>query len=332
MSPAEELAQARAQLQVMEGRLTDAHPDVRRLRRRVAQLEAQVQVRRRRPRHPGPASPPRRAAARQTAAELLRERRIRDTRAELDAINRRILALQKDQQRLQQETSLYQARLEAAPIRESEQIELMRDYETVQELYRRLLAKHEESKIAANHGEPARSASSSACSIPRSFRERPFSPDRAQAERLGIVLGLLIGLGIVAALEFTDSTLKSEEDIRTVLALPVIATIPIFAPKPNRPSRRRLRGLLTGSGAGSWSSPPQLSGAYADDYRADTVTRRESRSPRSAPPDGPRSGSERRRQAPRRQDRAVGGGASRQRRAVPASRRHAPSRAGADRA
>ena len=64
--------------------------------------------------------------------------------------------------------------------------------------------------------------------------DRPFSPDRLKLNAIGIALGLLIGLGIVAALEFMDATLKSEEDIRTVLALPVIATIPMFAPKLGR--------------------------------------------------------------------------------------------------
>jgi polysaccharide chain length determinant protein (PEP-CTERM system associated) len=242
LSPAEELAQSRAQLQLVEGRLTAEHPDVRRLRRRVAQLEAQVQAAK--PPSPAPAvaavAPPPAA----TAAQLLRDRRIRDTHADVDAINGRIAALQRDQQRLQQEIRLYQARLEAVPIRESEQVELTRDYETVQELYRTLLAKHEESKIAEAM-EKGRVGEQFRVLDPALVPDRPFSPDRVKLTGLGIALGLLIGLGIVAALEFMDGTLKSEDDIRTVLALPVIATIPIFSPK----RRRRLHGLIPGSRA-----------------------------------------------------------------------------------
>jgi polysaccharide chain length determinant protein (PEP-CTERM system associated) len=244
LSPAEELAQSRAQLQVAEGRLTAEHPDVRRLRRRIAQLEAQVQAAK--PPSPAPAvaavAPPPVPAA--TAAQLLRDRRIRDTRADVDAINGRIAALQRDQQRLQQEIRLYQARLEAVPIRESEQVELTRDYETIQELYRTLLTKHEESKIAEAM-EKGRVGEQFRVLDPALVPDRPFSPDRVKLTGLGIALGLLIGLGIVAALEFMDGTLKSEDDIRTVLALPVIATIPIFSPK----RRRRLHGLIPGSRA-----------------------------------------------------------------------------------
>jgi polysaccharide chain length determinant protein (PEP-CTERM system associated) len=248
LSPADELKQIQGQLTLMEGRLTDAHPDVRRLRRRAEQLEAQVtaQAHVATPRSPSAVPAPPAPKAPQTAAELLRERRIRDTRAELDALNRRILAQQKDQQRLQQETALYQARLEAAPIRESEQIELMRDYETLQALYRGLLTKREDSKIAANL-ERRQVGEQFKVLDPPLVPERPFSPDRLKLNAIGIFIGLLLGVGIVAAREFTDSTLKSEEDIRTVLALPVIATIPIFSPQT---SVRRLRGLLMGPAAG----------------------------------------------------------------------------------
>ena len=44
----------------------------------------------------------------------------------------------------------YQGRLEAMPARETELIELTRDYSTLQQMYSGLLAKNEESKIAAN--------------------------------------------------------------------------------------------------------------------------------------------------------------------------------------
>ena len=121
----------------------------------------------------------------------------------------------------------------------------------MQELYRTLLSKHEEAKIAEAM-EKGRVGEQFRVLDPALVPDRPFSPDRVKLNALGIVLGLLIGVGIVAALEFMDATLKSEEDIRTVLALPVIATIPVFAPKMRngRPtaaagcSRGRARAVL----------------------------------------------------------------------------------------
>ena len=242
LMPDLELREAREQLQLLAGRLTDAHPEIVRLRRRVHKLE---QLTASSAAAPSAAAP----VTARTAADLQRERRIRDIRAEVDAVSRRIAAQQQEQQRVQAETALFQARLEAAPIRESEQTELMRDYETLQQIYRNLLAKREDSKIAANLerrqvGEQFRVLD------PARVPERPFSPDRLRLNLIGAFVGLLIGVAFTAGLEYMDTTLKTEEDIRMVLGLPVVATIPILAsPLATIPLRARLRWVFTGAAA-----------------------------------------------------------------------------------
>jgi hypothetical protein len=123
--------------------------------------------------------------------------------------------------------ALYQSRLDAAPIREAELTELMRDYETIQTIYRGLLAKREDSKVAANLevrqvGEQFRVLD------PARVPEAPFSPDRTRIELLGVAVGLLIGLGAAGLREYLDQTLKTEDDVRNVLGLPVIATVPVL--------------------------------------------------------------------------------------------------------
>jgi polysaccharide chain length determinant protein (PEP-CTERM system associated) len=245
VSPAEELSQAQAQLQVMEGRLTNAHPDLRRVRRRIAQLERQIAN------QPAPTPGVAGPAAVRSPLDMQRDRRIRDFRAELDALNRRIAAAEQQQAKLIAESALYQSRLEAAPVRESELKELNRDYETMQQIYRTLLAKREDSKVAANLerrqvGEQFRVLDRAR--VP----EQPFSPDRLKLNAIGIALGLLLGLGLAAALEFMDSTFKTEDDIRLVLALPVIATIPILESHASSGPGARLRvpWILTAAAAG----------------------------------------------------------------------------------
>jgi len=52
--------------------------------------------------------------------------------------------------RLRQAVVDYQHRVEAVPGHESEQTDLMRDYDTLQKSYSSLLAKKEDSKISAN--------------------------------------------------------------------------------------------------------------------------------------------------------------------------------------
>jgi hypothetical protein len=80
---------------------------------------------------------------------------------------------------------------------------------------------------------------------------------------LGSLFGLGLGLGLVAFLEFRDSSFRSQDDVTSVLALPVLAQIPIIVtvrrtaqdwPPPSNGSLRNggdLRGGRSG-GVEAW--------------------------------------------------------------------------------
>jgi polysaccharide chain length determinant protein (PEP-CTERM system associated) len=213
-TPHEQLENARRRLANLEARLTPAHPDIARLKRTVAQLEQK-------------AAAETATAPAGSAPESLRERRARELRTDLDTLTREIATRGTEQRRVRDEMALYQSRLDAAPVREAELTELMRDYETMQQIYRTLLGKREDSKVAANL-EQRQVGEQFRVLDPARVPERPFSPDRARINLLGAVFGLLLGLGATALLEYFDNTLKSEEDVRTLLGLPVVATIPVL--------------------------------------------------------------------------------------------------------
>ena len=222
----EQLEDGRRKLVALEARLKPAHPDITRLKRRLAQLEEKSRIE--------AASP---AAPQTTGVGAAREGRVLEIRADLEAVKREIAAKQDEQRKIQAEMALYQSRLDAAPIREAELTELMRDYDTIQSIYTGLLAKREDSKVAANLelrqvGEQFRVLD------PARVPETPFSPDRTRIQLLGVAAGLLIGLGAAALREYVDQTLKTEDDVRTVLGLPVIATVPVLT--------------ITRKPAGSW--------------------------------------------------------------------------------
>lgn len=54
----------------------------------------------------------------------------------------------------------------------------------------------------------------------------PVYPDRLRSLFYGLVLGGLVGLGLSLLREFTDTRVRSAEDIRHVLALPILGIIP----------------------------------------------------------------------------------------------------------
>jgi polysaccharide chain length determinant protein (PEP-CTERM system associated) len=213
------LEAARQQLARLELRLTAEHPDVRRTRSNIADLEKQVEAE--------AAGAP--AGAVSTAPlsvdDMHRRERLSSLRAELDGLNRTISVKEVEERRLRGVIAEYQSRIDTVPGLESEWISLSRDYDTLQQAYRLLLQKSEESKMAANLerrqiGEQFRVLD------PARVPTKPMSPQRLFVNLGGLVLGLVLGLGLVGLLEFIDSTYRAETDVVNALSLPVLAVVP----------------------------------------------------------------------------------------------------------
>jgi uncharacterized protein involved in exopolysaccharide biosynthesis len=116
------------------------------------------------------------------------------------------------------------------PTRESELVELTRDYSTLQEAYSDLLKKQEDSKLAANLerrqiGEHFKILD--AASLP----EKPYNQKQKLLGLLaGPAAGLMFGLLMAGFLEYRDSTFKTDADVVAVLSLPVLAQVPLMEP------------------------------------------------------------------------------------------------------
>lgn len=242
-SAAQQYALAQAQLRSLETRLTPAHPDIIRLRKQVADLEAKVRAEEAQ-QHSREADGAARSAAIVSAAEFARQNRISALRAERTNLERQISARQGEEQELRAKIDEYQARVELVPRRESEMIGLTRDYETLQESYRALLAKKEESQIAANL-ERQQSGEQFRVLDPARMPDAPFSPDRPRISLIGAAVGLLLGLGLIGFLEFRDSTFRTDADVVQVLDLRVLAVVPIVLSRAEQRRRQMLRLAMT---------------------------------------------------------------------------------------
>jgi polysaccharide chain length determinant protein (PEP-CTERM system associated) len=217
---AQELAEARSDLQALELRLKPGHPDVGRARRRVAELQVKAD-------QEALAQPvsPENAPAQSAAA--LRRNRLEEMRTELSNLEKQIVYKTEKEQELRGNLAIYQGRIEATPTRESELADLTRDYGTLQAAYRNLLAKKQDSQISANLerrqiGEQFRILD--AARLPA----RPDSPNRPRYYQLGVAAGLGFGLALAALLEYLDRTMRSEGDVRAALNVMVLATIPVI--------------------------------------------------------------------------------------------------------
>ena len=220
----QQLEAARQHLARLELRLTNEHPDVIRARRMVGDLEVKADEEAKLAQ-----SSPTAATARPTSPEETQRReRVSSLRAELDGITQQIASKERDQARLRGQIADYQGRINSVPGLESEWTSLSRDYDTLQESYRGLLKKSEESKVAANLerqqiGEQFRVLD------PAQVPLRPLSPQRLIINAGGLALGFVIGLLLIGGLEFLDATYHNEADVVGALALGVVAVIPQVA-------------------------------------------------------------------------------------------------------
>jgi polysaccharide biosynthesis transport protein len=230
---AQQLATARENLRVAESRLKPDHPDLRFLRRSVSELEAKLEAEKARPPEARSAEKPRRPSA-----ELARQRRVRDLKDQIDDIDRQLRNRAEQTRRLQGVIADYQARLDASPRRESELVELTRDYETLRRSYENLLEKKEASKLAVNLERRKISEQFRILDSPKEAK-RPYTPNRPIINLAGAAAGLAIGILWIWLLEYRDSTFKSETDIVRVLDLPVLALIPAISSDLDNRTRRK---------------------------------------------------------------------------------------------
>jgi polysaccharide chain length determinant protein (PEP-CTERM system associated) len=240
-STADQLALQKARLELLSIRYKEDHPDVMAVKRLIRDLELKLQKEM--------ASQP--AAGETTpalsAGELARQKRLSELRAELQNVDRQLSEKVARERQLRDTMTALQGRLDAAPTRESELIQLTRDYETINATYKGLLQTLQSARFA---GDVVRQQIGEQFKIldPARMPERPYTPDRPRIVLMGSALGLAIGLALIALLEYRDSTFKTEEDVLRVLQLPVLALVPIMASEREMRASRRRKMLVALAG------------------------------------------------------------------------------------
>jgi polysaccharide chain length determinant protein (PEP-CTERM system associated) len=241
-SAQQQLDAARASLATLELRYTADHPDIVRTRRLIAELEPKAA-----------AEAAAAAAAAKNAAvteaptdgtapgDPARRESLRQMRAEIESLDRQTAFKETEERRLRAEILEYQRRVEAVPGVESEWVKLSRDYDTLQAAYKELLAKAGNAKVAVELedeqiGEQFRVVESAGVPV------HPLPSNRPLINLGGLMLGLLLGAGLAAFLEFRDASFRSDADVLEVLELPVLASVPqvLSASELTRQRRRRL--------------------------------------------------------------------------------------------
>ena len=231
------LAQMKQHLVQLQTAYTDRHPDVIRLKSRIAEMEAKI--------NSGEIDatqstnlPSAGSRVNNQAVSQYNEQMRQRTELNLEIRN-----LNSDIAKIDSEIQEYQRRVENTPKREEELLTFRRDYQNIQESYNSLLNRQLEAQIAVNMEKKQKGEQFQIidrAQVPRN----PVSPDMKKLFLITIALGLGLGGGLIFLVDYFDSSFKRAQDVEKTLGINVLATIPrIYQTKDFR--RRKLRKVMT---------------------------------------------------------------------------------------
>jgi polysaccharide chain length determinant protein (PEP-CTERM system associated) len=224
-TPATELASLRRQLNELGRTYTDEYPDIVRLRAQIGVLEQQVRE------GPDTGASATGDAARTRALEALRE------------IDRELAALEDEERALRAAIGGYEQRVENAPKRQQEYLELSSGLQSIAERYDTLLERYEEAELAANLEEGSSVEQFRILDTALPPRE-VAAPNRPRLLALGVAMSLGLALAALVLAERLDTAFHSVDDLRRFTTVPVLVSIPTIATRASR-RRQRWRVVLT---------------------------------------------------------------------------------------
>ncbi len=205
------LPQLRERLAALLSSYTENHPDVVRVKNRIAKLEAAGQGAET---GQAGASPP---VPVLTAAEAERARQ----KALLEGVIRNLEA---EIAKIQREIREYQARVDAAPRREQEMLTLKRDYELIRSSYNSLLNRKLEADIAVNM-ERKQKGEQFQILDPARLPEKPTAPDLRRVFAITLVAAFALAGGLVFLVEKSDTSIRRPAEAEERFNLPVLAAV-----------------------------------------------------------------------------------------------------------
>lgn len=120
----------------------------------------------------------------------------------------------------------YQAWIDATPVREAEWAALTRDYSQFLDHYQQLVARNLEAESAQSL-ERRQKGSQFKIVDSAHFPETPIEPDIKKIMLLAVALGLGLAGGLVLMLETLDTSFKETAEIESYLGVPVICSFPV---------------------------------------------------------------------------------------------------------
>jgi polysaccharide chain length determinant protein (PEP-CTERM system associated) len=218
------LEELKTELETLQSKYTDKHPDIIRVKKQISELEAKARA----------ISPSDLSQGAQVSHLSPQARaQILDAQREANSIEVEIEGIKK-------QIADYQKRVEVTPRREQELLGLKRDYQNIQTTYDSLLGRKLEADIAVNM-ERKQKGEQFRIIDPARIPKRPVKPDLKKLFLAVLAAGVASGAGAALLIEFARPSYRKPDEIEDEYELPVLVSIPsllqpkqIFMKKLNR--------------------------------------------------------------------------------------------------
>ncbi len=278
-SPAERLKTMRLELLEIKSRLSDKHPDVKRLNREILELEKEVgpvddtreMIRRLEDLsgqlaamkgQQGPENPDMERLKREAAAlaEEIQQSEARSAgltlfeekpdnpayvnlKTQIATTKAEIASLKEERRTLQEDIATYQARIARAPLVEKTYSGMLRDLQSTHQKFAEMTSKLMEARVARGMEESQRGERFTVID-PAMLPEKPHKPNRIAIALISLILALGGGFGWAAGREALDASVKSAGEAASLAGVPVLSEIARMESSQERRRRWIRYGIL----------------------------------------------------------------------------------------
>jgi len=216
------------QLVTLTKRFSDEHPDVKKTRAEIAELEARLDG--------IDASRGKKGASPDNPAYITLSAQLSATRADLQSAQRQL-------DRLNAEAAEYRRRIAATPQVEEGYNVLVSTRNSTQAKVSDLMRKLMEAQVAHGLEKEQKGGRFNLIEPPR-LPEKPFKPNRLAIMLIGVVLGIGAGVGFAALREFSDDAVRGPDKLESETRFPVLTGIPIIMSPADVLRQRRRRTAM----------------------------------------------------------------------------------------
>ncbi|WP_460139566.1 GumC family protein [Pseudomonas sp. S2_E01] len=200
---------------------TEAHPDVRAVKRKIAALEAQGS----------------------SGKALPASMDVAKAQARISASEARIQSLADQKQQILKKISTYEAQILETPQVERGLVTLMRDHENARKKYEEIRTKEMSAKISESLEQENKAERFVLLESPL-MPERPIKPNRKKVVAMGLVLAPVGAGALVMLLELINPRVRGTEALASVLGKRVLVSIPYIHTRAELARRKQWRVRL----------------------------------------------------------------------------------------